>query len=147
MSIGKFDYYAPQSLDEALELLKKHGPGARVMAGGTDLMVNMKKKIEAEKSMITSSTSNLVDKNFEMYQGKTMFYKVTVNVTLANDEVKDYIFILRKDALTLENRPIPSRLIITKIATVDEYEQELKQQEEEEMTEGRIATEEYLLVS
>jgi hypothetical protein len=104
-------------------------------------LITMKKKIEAEKNMITSSTSNLVDKNFELYQGKTMLYKVIVNVTLANDEVKDYVFILRKDALTLENRPIPSRQIITKIATVEEYEQELKQQEEEEMTESQEVTE------
>jgi len=42
MSIGNFDYFAPQSLDEAVELLKKHGPRARVMAGGTDLMVKMR---------------------------------------------------------------------------------------------------------
>ena len=42
MSIGKFDYFAPQSLDEAVELLKKYGSRAKVMAGGTDLMVKMR---------------------------------------------------------------------------------------------------------
>jgi carbon-monoxide dehydrogenase medium subunit len=37
-----FEYYAPRSLKEALALLEKHGAAARVLAGGTDLMVQMK---------------------------------------------------------------------------------------------------------
>jgi carbon-monoxide dehydrogenase medium subunit len=36
-----FDYYKPRSLDEALELKKKI-PGSRFIAGGTDLMVQIK---------------------------------------------------------------------------------------------------------
>lgn len=37
----RFDYYRPRSLDEALEL-KKDIPGSRFIAGGTDLMVQIK---------------------------------------------------------------------------------------------------------
>jgi len=42
MSIGKFDYFAPATLDEAIDLLKTYGSRARIMAGGTDLMVKMR---------------------------------------------------------------------------------------------------------
>lgn len=42
MTIGKFDYYAPQTLEEAIDLLTKYGSRARVMAGGTDLMVKLR---------------------------------------------------------------------------------------------------------
>jgi len=42
MTIGKFDYYAPETLAEAIDLLKKFGDSARVLAGGTDLMVKMR---------------------------------------------------------------------------------------------------------
>ena len=42
MSIGKFDYFAPTTLDEAIDLLKKYGSRAKIMAGGTDLMVKMR---------------------------------------------------------------------------------------------------------
>jgi CO/xanthine dehydrogenase FAD-binding subunit len=36
-----FDYAAPQSLDEAVALMTAH-PGARPLAGGTDLLVQMR---------------------------------------------------------------------------------------------------------
>ncbi|WP_440059507.1 FAD binding domain-containing protein [Thermogladius sp. 4427co] len=40
--LPRFEYYEPKSLEEALELLDKLGPDAKVLAGGTDLLVKMK---------------------------------------------------------------------------------------------------------
>lgn len=37
-----FEYYAPDTLQKALSLLDKYGQEARVLAGGTDLVVQMK---------------------------------------------------------------------------------------------------------
>jgi carbon-monoxide dehydrogenase medium subunit len=37
-----FDYAAPQSITEAVALLAEHGERARVLAGGTDLLVQMR---------------------------------------------------------------------------------------------------------
>jgi carbon-monoxide dehydrogenase medium subunit len=37
-----FEYLEPASLEEAVELLTRHGEGVRVLAGGTDLIVQMK---------------------------------------------------------------------------------------------------------
>ena len=42
--LPKFEYHAPASLSEALDLLNKYGGKARVFAGGTDLLVSMKKR-------------------------------------------------------------------------------------------------------
>lgn len=42
MTIRSFEYYAPNSLAEALSLLSTHQQEAKVLAGGTDLMVQMK---------------------------------------------------------------------------------------------------------
>jgi CO/xanthine dehydrogenase FAD-binding subunit len=42
MSLPKFEYFAPKTLEEALPLLAEKGEGARVMAGGTDLIIKMK---------------------------------------------------------------------------------------------------------
>jgi carbon-monoxide dehydrogenase medium subunit len=40
--LDQFDYYCPGTLEEAFSLLRKFKNQARVMAGGTDLIVNMK---------------------------------------------------------------------------------------------------------
>ncbi len=43
----EFEYYEPKTLREALELLAKWGRDAKVLAGGTDLLVQMKiRKVE-----------------------------------------------------------------------------------------------------
>ena len=39
-------YLRPESLDELLALLRAHGPGARLLAGGTDLLVRVRKGFE-----------------------------------------------------------------------------------------------------
>ena len=38
----RFDYFAPESLDEAVAILRERGDGGRLLAGGTDLVVQMK---------------------------------------------------------------------------------------------------------
>jgi len=43
--LPKFEYYSPRTLEEALEILDKVKPGYRVLAGGTDLLLEMKHKI------------------------------------------------------------------------------------------------------
>jgi len=41
-TLMQFEYFRPRSIDEAVSLLKKYGDKAKVLAGGTDLLVNMK---------------------------------------------------------------------------------------------------------
>jgi carbon-monoxide dehydrogenase medium subunit len=40
--VRRFDYYAPTNLREAVEILFQHGDGGRPLAGGTDLVVQLK---------------------------------------------------------------------------------------------------------
>lgn len=42
MELPKFEHLQPESLAEALELLAEHRGNAKIMAGGTDLLVSMK---------------------------------------------------------------------------------------------------------
>ncbi len=44
MTLPPFRYVVPVRLDDALDLLAEHGPGARVMAGGTDIIVAMRER-------------------------------------------------------------------------------------------------------
>jgi carbon-monoxide dehydrogenase medium subunit len=42
--LPKFEYKSPKSVEEASKLLKEHGGKAKVLAGGTDLLVKMKER-------------------------------------------------------------------------------------------------------
>jgi carbon-monoxide dehydrogenase medium subunit len=41
--LDDFEYHEPESVSDAVTLLAEHGEGARLIAGGTDLLVDMKK--------------------------------------------------------------------------------------------------------
>jgi carbon-monoxide dehydrogenase medium subunit len=43
--IGKVEYYRPESLREALALLQEYGNELKVLAGGTNLLVQLKEKV------------------------------------------------------------------------------------------------------
>ncbi len=42
--MGPFEYFEPKTVDEALSLLKRYGEKAKVVAGGTDLVVLMRER-------------------------------------------------------------------------------------------------------
>jgi 4-hydroxybenzoyl-CoA reductase subunit beta len=42
LRLQPFDFVKPKSVDETLALLSKHGRGAKLLAGGTDVMPNLK---------------------------------------------------------------------------------------------------------
>jgi len=48
----QFEYHAPKSLDEAVELLEKYGEDAHVLAGGTDLIPHMKQRRIEPKHLV-----------------------------------------------------------------------------------------------
>jgi len=45
-------YYTPTSTDETLRLLAEHGPEARIIAGGTDLLVELRRDIRQAPALI-----------------------------------------------------------------------------------------------
>ncbi len=59
MRLPEFDYLSPDNLDDALDLLARHRDDAKILAGGTDLLVRMKKGVLKPKFLI--SLKNLKD--------------------------------------------------------------------------------------
>ncbi|MFQ5578441.1 MAG: FAD binding domain-containing protein, partial [Anaerolineae bacterium] len=45
LRLPPFEYLAPRTLDEAVTMLGEHGPAAMLVAGGTDLFPNMKRRL------------------------------------------------------------------------------------------------------
>jgi CO/xanthine dehydrogenase FAD-binding subunit len=52
MTVSKYEYYGPSTIEEACDLLEKMGDGAMVMAGGTDLQVKITRMLVAPKVVI-----------------------------------------------------------------------------------------------
>lgn len=52
MYMNEFEYYAPQTRGEALELAKRLGNKAKILAGGTDLIIMMKEKMISPECLI-----------------------------------------------------------------------------------------------
>jgi aerobic carbon-monoxide dehydrogenase medium subunit len=55
MLLPKFEFHQPGSVDAACEIMSEYGTKAKVLAGGTDLIVNMKKKILAPQHLVCLS--------------------------------------------------------------------------------------------
>ena len=47
-----FEYFAPKTLSEAIALLQKHGPDAKILAGGQSLIPLMKLRMASPKRLI-----------------------------------------------------------------------------------------------
>ncbi|MCI1192415.1 xanthine dehydrogenase family protein subunit M [Calidifontimicrobium sp. SYSU G02091] len=47
-----FDYHAPTSLNDVVALLRQHGPHASVLAGGTDLLVEIKEALRRPQHVV-----------------------------------------------------------------------------------------------
>lgn len=52
MLLPQFDYHEPQTLSEACDIMAEFGDKAKALAGGTDLLVNMKKKLISPQHVV-----------------------------------------------------------------------------------------------
>lgn len=55
MRLPKFEFHAPETLKEACGIMAQYTTRTRVLAGGTDLLVNMKKRILAPDHLVSIS--------------------------------------------------------------------------------------------
>ncbi|MFH1335444.1 MAG: xanthine dehydrogenase family protein subunit M [Candidatus Zixiibacteriota bacterium] len=65
MSLPKFEYVAPKTVKEACKLLSKHRGRAKVLAGGTDLLVKMKNREQTFQYLV--GIKNIADLNYIHY--------------------------------------------------------------------------------
>ncbi len=55
MLLPTFEFHEPLSIEDALELKKRLGENAKLLAGGTDLLVHLKKKLVTTDNLISLS--------------------------------------------------------------------------------------------
>ncbi|MDG6924302.1 MAG: FAD binding domain-containing protein [Nitrososphaerota archaeon] len=54
-----FEYFEPQTLEEALHVLREYGPKAKILGGGTDLLGLMKDRISGSQMPIPQALVNI----------------------------------------------------------------------------------------
>ena len=78
-------YYTPTSIDEALRLLAEHGPEARLIAGGTDLLIELQRGVRQVRVLIDVTRIGNLDRLWQddglVHIGPT----VTHNLAVASD--------------------------------------------------------------
>ena len=90
MGLSRFDYYAPETVDEACELAAELGEGAMFMAGGTDLLIKIKRKMIDPKAVIyIKNIKGLDEVSFDVATGLTIGSTVTLTAIENHPLIKE----------------------------------------------------------
>lgn len=80
MYVPDFDYYSPATLEEACGVLAGLGEGAKVLAGGTDLLHMMKNELLAPKALVSlKNIRNLNEIKYDPGKGVVLGARATHN--------------------------------------------------------------------
>lgn len=99
MSLPEFGYLAPSTLDEAIKMLLSYGKGARVMAGGSDLLHLMKRgaAVPVPKVIVDiKGIEELRSLSFDQTVGLELGSLVTVNDIGESDLVAEHYPLLNQ---------------------------------------------------
>lgn len=107
--VHEFKYFKPSSIDEAIELLSEYGAKARVLNGGTDLVVRIKDGFETPDVVIDIKGLDEL-KKLEFKDNKLIVGSlVTFNELIDNETVKDRFPLLWESAKTVASMGIRNR--------------------------------------
>ncbi len=108
--LPKFDYFAPQTLQETFELLEKHGKDAKLLAGGTDLIVSLRAREQRPKSVIDiKGVKELHELSYDEKRGLTVGAAVNLNKLIHYDAVSKNYPLLNEAVSTIGDYEIRNR--------------------------------------
>jgi carbon-monoxide dehydrogenase medium subunit len=99
--LPKFEYHAPASLPEALDLLSAFGGSARLLAGGTDLLLAMKRRTAAPSHIINLKGIEGLSGIKVDAQGLTIGALTTIAEILRSEAVREVYTPLRDAAAVM----------------------------------------------
>ncbi len=96
MRLPSFDYHSPTSIAEALRIKNELGASASILAGGTDLIVNLKNRLLAPAAVI--SLKNIKDMTGIESKAESVVIKAGTSLatTAENDLVRKHFPVLVK---------------------------------------------------
>ena len=101
-NLPKFEYLSPNSIEEALSLLARYGPKAKVIAGGTDLVPRMKwGEIRPEVVMGINQIPGLAEIQFDDKNGLSLGALCKIGAIERSDIIRKNYPILAQAASVL----------------------------------------------
>jgi len=94
--LPRFEYFAPSTLGDVVKLLKEHGDGARLLAGGTDLLQNMKKRITSPSAIV--DLNKVLELAFIEMRGN----ELRIGATMRLNEIKEAHVVQEKASVFAE---------------------------------------------
>lgn len=109
---GEFEYLEPETISEAIKLLASHGDDAKVIAGGTDLLVDMKKERIKPKYLVSLQKISELSYIHEDEKGLKIGAKTTFQ------EIEDSKLVKGKYQLILEATRSMGTVQVRNMATI-----------------------------
>lgn len=107
------EYFKPETLKEAVTLKDKYGKDARILAGGTDLIINLRDNMISCKYMIDiKKIPEMKETSYSDEMGLSIGGAVTLNEMIENEHVKNKYPILAEAGKTLANSLLRNRATI-----------------------------------
>ncbi len=91
MYLPDIDYYAPESIPEACELLARLGSKAKVIAGGTDVLSKMKQEMLVTQALVSLKNIRQMG-NIESVEGRG----VVIGAKATHNDLVDSPILQRK---------------------------------------------------
>lgn len=90
MTLPKFQFLSPETLTEAVELLNEYSDKAKIIAGGTDLLVSMKHKLFTPNYLIgLDKLKELKSIEFSDSKGLKIGATVTIAKIISNKKIQE----------------------------------------------------------
>ena len=111
--LNHFTYFKPQTESELLEKIKSYGNDAKVLAGGTDLLIYMKQGIAAPQVLIDVKGISEYSKIITASDGSmTIGASVTCNDVIENECINKHFSVLVEAAKTLGSYQLRNRATV-----------------------------------
>jgi len=108
--LPKFDYLAPQTIQETLELLDERGPDSKLLAGGTDLIVSLRARERLPKNVIDiKGVKELHELSYDEKRGLDVGAAVTLNKLIHYDAVSKIFPVLKEAVNTIGDFEVRNR--------------------------------------
>lgn len=111
--LSQFVYLKPKTLSEVLTVLDEHAPDSKILAGGTDLFVLLRRNLELPKVLVDiKGLPEMQRLEYTSGQGLFIGAAVTVNAIVESDIIRKKYTALAEAAENLASYPLRNRATV-----------------------------------